>query len=85
MLCGHAWNLCAPPMASNTACPGFRPLAIVRLLPRPLDHSDIQVICVIETQSASLFFKLLRAQAFERCLCGHRHEDGEWNRAVGQD
>jgi hypothetical protein len=26
MLCGHAWSLCAPPMASRAACPGLRPL-----------------------------------------------------------
>jgi hypothetical protein len=41
------------------------------------------MVSVVETKSASLIFKLLWAKAFEGCLCGYGHEDGEWDRAVG--
>jgi hypothetical protein len=51
MLCGHDCSLCAPPIASNAACPGFRPLHCVRSGYSSLRHCvmAVQMVCVVQT------------------------------------
>lgn len=47
-------------------------------------HALLQVIGVVQTESASLVCELVRREALQRSLRGHGHEDGEGHRAVGQ-
>jgi hypothetical protein len=44
----------------------------------------IQVVCVVETESAALVGELVRCEALERSLRGDGHEDGEGHWPVGQ-
>jgi hypothetical protein len=46
--------------------------------------SVVQVVCIVKTQSTTLFLKLIWSEAFEGSLRGYRHEDGEGHRPVGQ-
>lgn len=86
MLCGHDWNLCAPPMASNVAWPGLRPLDSCQKRDSFvfLRECGIQMVRIIKAEPASLLLELLRRQALERRLRGDWHEDGERDGAVGE-
>lgn len=51
ILCGHDWNLCAPPIASSVACPGFKPLPQWSESSQALSvrWNASQVVCVVQT------------------------------------
>lgn len=70
-------------MASIVAWPGLRPLSSVRnICPSQSTVCDlrgigIQMVRVVEAESAALLLELLGREALERRLRGDRHEDGE--------
>lgn len=43
-----------------------------------------QMVCVVQAQSASCLFELLRSKTLQRCLRSHGHEDGQRNGSVGK-
>ena len=73
-------------MASSVACPGLRPLESVSrcVVVCGGGNSVVQMVRVVQTQSASLVFELLGGEAFQRGLRRNGHEDGEGHRPVGQ-
>ena len=54
------------------------------LVQHGLTGLQAQVVRVVETQSASRLLQLFRGQSLQRGLGGHRHEDGEFDRAMGE-
>jgi hypothetical protein len=82
MLCGHDWNLCAPPIASSVACPGLRPLPHVSFMRHRDSIGFVQMVRVVQTQTTSRFFELIWRKAFQGSLRGYRHKDGEGYRAM---
>ena len=46
---------------------------------------SIQMVRVVQAESASLLFKLLRREALEGRLCSYGHKDGKRDGAMGED